>query len=118
MFRLTARRVFMILVLVMAIFAGAQYAPAIFYSFQFNDFIRQEVKYAAAARKSTDDIGRELLDKAKEMHIPITARDIHVTRRGPAFTLDLDYSWPIDLRVYQHELKFHVSETGESFERN
>ena len=117
MFRLTARRLFMILFLIVAIFAGSQYAPALFYSFQFCDFIRQEVKYAAAARKSTDVIGRELLDKAKELHIPITASDIHITRRGPSFTLDLDYSWPIDLRVYQHELKFHVSETGESFEK-
>ena len=117
MFRLTARRLIIIVLLVSAIFAGTQYAPPLFYSLQFNDFIRQEVKYASAARKSTEVIAREILDKSKELHIPITAQDIRITRRGPAFTLDLDYSWPIDLRVYKHDLNFHVSETGESFER-
>src|SRR5262245_59871983 len=102
MFRLNAHRLFMILILIVVVFAGAQYAPAFFYSFQCKDAVRQEVKYAGAARKSTDDVVRELLDKAKQLHIPITTRDIHITRRGPSFTLELDYSWPIDLRVYQH----------------
>ena len=27
--------------------------------------------------------------------------------------LELDYRFPIDLRVYQHDLEFHVSEAGE-----
>ena len=117
MFGITVWRVFLVLILVAAIVAGSQYAPAYFFAIQFNDFIRQEVKYAAAARKSTDVITREVLDKAKELKIPITARDVHITRRGPSFTLDLDYGWPIDLRVYQHELRFHASVSGESFEK-
>ena len=117
MFGLTTRRAFYLLVIAAAIFVGTQYAPPVFYSFQFSDFVRQQVKFAGVGRKSTDDVRREVLDKAKEFNIPITASDIHITRRGPAFTLDLEYSWPIDLRVYKHELKFHTSETGESFEK-
>ena len=117
MLGLNARRIFLILIVVVVLFVGSQYAPAYFTALQFNDFIRQEVKYAGASRKSTDDVKRALLDKAKELKIPLTARDIHITRRGPSFTLDLDYGFLIDLRVYQHELKFHPSEIGESFER-
>jgi hypothetical protein len=117
MFGLNARRVFYILIIAAVIFVGAQYALPVFYSFQFNDFVRQQVKFAGVGRKTTDDVRREVLDKAKEFSIPITSRDIHITRRGPAFTLDLEYSWPIDLRVYKHDLKFHTSETGESFEK-
>jgi hypothetical protein len=117
MFGLNARRLFYILVVAAAIFVGSQYAPAYFYAFQFDDFIQQEVKYAAASKKTPDDIKRELLDKAPEFHIPITPRDIHITHRGPSFTLDVDYTWPIDLRVYHHDLKFHPSGVGEDFER-
>jgi hypothetical protein len=117
MFGLTARRLFYIVLVLVVIYVGTQYIPPVFYAFQFSDFVRQQVKFAGVARKSTDDVRREVLDKARELKIPITSRDIHITRRGPAFTLDLEYSWPIDLRVYKHELKFHSSETGESFEK-
>ena len=117
MFGLNARRLFLILILIALLFAGAQYAPPFFYALQFKDFIRQEVKYASARRKSTEDVKLELLDKAREFKTPLTDRDIHIVRRGPSFTLDLDFGWTIDLRVYQHQLKFHASENGESFER-
>ena len=117
MFGLNARRLFLILILIAVLFAGAQYAPPFVYAFQFKDFIRQEVKYASARRKSTEDVKHELLDKAREFKIPLTDRDIHIVPRGPSFRLDLDFGWTIDLRVYQHQLKFHASENGESFER-
>src|SRR5438874_11918164 len=107
MFRLNVRRVFTISLLAAAIFAGTQYAPPLFYYWQFKDNIRQDVKFAAAKRQTTEDISRDVLDRAKEFYIPITARDIHITRRGVSFTLDVDYHWPVDLRVYQHDMKFH-----------
>jgi len=31
-------------------------------------------------------------------------------------TVEFDYHWPINLRVYKHDLVFHVSESGEIFE--
>jgi hypothetical protein len=98
-------------------FAATQYIPPYYDAFQFNDFIRQEVKFAVSSRKSTDDIRNSVVQKAKELNIPITQRDIKITRRGPAFTLDLEYHFPIDLRVYQHDLVFHANESGEVFDQ-
>jgi hypothetical protein len=37
-------------------------------------------------------------------------------RHGPTFRLELDYHLPVDMRIYQQELTFHVSESGEVFE--
>ena len=42
--------------------------------------------------------------------------DIRITKRGPSFMLEVEYHWPIDLKVYKHELIFHTSEFGEIFE--
>ena len=117
MLGLDARRLTFILILIVAVFASSQYAPAYFYALQFKDFIRQEVKFAGTSRKSIEDVMRDILDQAKEYDIPVTAKDIRVTRRGPSFTLDLDFHFPIDLRVYHHDVIFHASETGESFQR-
>jgi hypothetical protein len=116
MFGLGSRQLFFILLLVCAIFVAFQYAPAYINWFEYNDFIRQEVKYAATSRKSPDALRREIAMKAPEYDIPVTLNDVHVTRRGPSFTLQVDYEWPIDLRIYKHNLKFHISEGGEVFE--
>lgn len=116
MFGLRGRQLLLLLLLIALLFAGTQYVPGYFSAIQFNDFVRQEVKYAVASRKSTDTLRAQALQKASELGIALTKNDIRITRRGPSFTLEIDYKWPINLRVYRHELTFHVSEQGEVFE--
>jgi len=116
MFGLSGRQVFFLLVLVALLFAASQYIPAYFSAFQFNDFVRQEVKYASSSRKTADALRTDILEKASELGIPITKKDIRITSRGPSFTLEVDYQWPIDMKLYRHELLFHTSESGELFE--
>ena len=60
MFGLSGRQILILLILVALLFLGAQYAPAYFAAFQFNDFIRQEVKYAASSRKTTDTLRADI----------------------------------------------------------
>ena len=116
MFGLSGRQILLLLLLVALLFAGTQYVPGYFNAIQFNDFVRQEVKYAVASRKSPDTVRSLVLQKAAELEIPLTKNDIRITRRGPSFTLEIDYRWPVNLRVYKHDLAFHVIESGEVFE--
>jgi hypothetical protein len=116
MFGLNGRQIFILLLLVAVLVAGTQYVPGYFAAFQFNDFVRQEVKYAGAARKTPEAVRDDLLQKATEYGIPLEKQDVHITRRGPAFNIEIEYHWPINLRVYRHELTFHVNESGEVFE--
>ena len=116
MFGLKGRQILILLVLIVLLFAGAQYFPGYFAAFQFNDYIRQEVKFAVATRKSPETIRANVLQKAKELGISLTKNDIHITKRGPSFKLELEYRWHIDMKAYQHELVFHASQLGEVFE--
>ncbi len=116
MFGLSGRQIFILLVLIAVFFAGSQYVPGYFAAFQFNDYVRQEVKYAVTSRKTPEVIKQEALEKAAELGIPLTKEDIQITRRGPAFTIDIEYHWPVDMRLYHQDLLFHVSESGEVFE--
>ena len=115
MFGLNGRQIFILLVLVAILFAGAEYVPAYFAAFEFNDYIRQEVKYAVTNRKTPEMLRTNIVQKANELGIPVQPRDIRITKRGPAFTLELEYRWPINMRLYRHDLIFHSSETGEAF---
>jgi hypothetical protein len=117
MFGLTPRRVFYVAIVVAVIFLAKQYAPPLFARFQFGDSVRQTVKYAAAAEKDVDAVRRAIVSAAEEYDIPIDAKDVKITKRGPTFSVDIDYTWPIDLRFHKHDMQFHISETGEVFEK-
>lgn len=116
MFGLSGRQLFILLVLGVSLYAAMQYVPAYFAAYQFNDFIRQEVKFAVTARKTTDIVRDEIAREARDLGIPLNARDVQFTRRGPSFTVEVEYRWPIDMRLYKHQLVFHAIESGEIFE--
>jgi|SRR5687767_2676821 len=117
MFGLTPKRLFFVAFIVAVIFLAKQYVPPLFSRFQFGDSVRQTVKYAGASNKDVEAVRREIVSAAAEYGLDIKPKDVQFTKRGPSFTVDIEYSWPIDLRFHQHELQFHVSETGEIFER-
>lgn len=116
MFGLRGRQILILLVLIGMLFAATQYVPAYYAAFQFNDSVRQQVKYAGTTKKTVDSLRAEVFQQSKEFGIPITKKDILIKRRGPSFTLEVEYHWPIDLKIYHHQLTFHISQTGELFE--
>ena len=83
MFGLSGRQLFILLTLLVLLFAGTQYLPAYFADFEFNDYLHQQVRFALTSRKPPETIRGEMLQKAKELGIPLTKDDIQITRRGP-----------------------------------
>ena len=75
------------------------------------------MKFALTSKRTPEDVRARIVQEAKDLEIPVTPRDVRISKRGPAFTVECDYFIPIDLRVYKRDLSFHISETGELFER-
>ena len=71
MFGLTGRQILILLVLVGLLFAATQYVPAYFAAFQFNDSVRQAVKFAGTSKKTVDGLRDDVFQQAKELGIPI-----------------------------------------------
>ena len=117
MFGLTPRRVFFVAFALVVIFVAKQYVPPLFSRFQFGDSVRQTVKYAATYSMGIDAVRREIVSAAGDYGLNITPKDVVIVTRGPSFTMDIKYTWPIDLRFHKYDMQFHVSESGESFER-
>src|SRR5262245_25626914 len=105
MFGLTPRRVFFVAFVVATIFLAKQYVPPLFARFGVGDSVRQTVKYAAASSKDFEAVRREIVSAAAEYEIPITAKDIKITKRGLTFSVDIEYSWPIDLRFHKYDMQ-------------
>ena len=117
MLGLSYRQWFILLLLVAVLYAAAQIVPAFVDAYQFNDYIKQEVRFAVPNRRTGDALRAKIVEKAQEYNIGLTAKDIRITRRGPAFTLEFEYIIPVDLRVYHRNLNFRVSENGELFDQ-
>ncbi len=115
MFGISLKKLVTLLLFIAVIFVAVQYSGAYLTRYQFADAVRQSVKYAASTRKGTEDVRREVVDKAQELGIDIGPKDIYITKRGPSFTLEFQYTAIVDLRVYQHPLTFDISEQGEMF---
>src|SRR2546423_3722243 len=109
MFGLKSRQIFFLLVLAAAIYAGTQFIPVYFRAYQFSDFVYSEVKFAASSRTTMGKMRTDILDEARASEIPITARDIRITKHGPTFTLQIEYQLPVDLRFYRRLISFHIT---------
>ena len=116
MFGLLPRGTAYLLVVAVIVFLAVQYVPLYFNAFQFNDAVRQEVKFAGSARRTIDSVREAVLLRAREYSVPVTEDDIKVTREGPFFVVDINYSVRVNLRVYQHEVHFSSSFSGETFQ--
>jgi hypothetical protein len=115
MFGISPKKLFSLLILIALVFVGVQYGSAYLNQYLLRDEVRQSVKYAGTSRKGPEDIRREVVEKAAELGIEIDPQDVQITKRGPAFTLDLQYTTVVNLRVHQHVLTFDISEKGEMF---
>lgn len=91
------------------IFAGVKVVPVYFANYQFQDAIQSESRFALTGypKKGPEDIRDDVFKKAQELNIPAKREDIRVSVSNGAVDIGLDYSVPIDLRVYQFTLQFH-----------
>ncbi len=73
MFGLKARQLFFILFFVAVVYvASHSLLPVYYQAFQFEDFVYQEVKFAASKRKPTEKIRASIADEAKNSDIPVS----------------------------------------------
>jgi hypothetical protein len=115
MFGLGFRQIFFLVLAVVVIFAASQLIPAGYRVIQFEDAVREEVTFASSKRNTTDKVRENILNAAHGQDIPITGRDIHITRRGPAFTVEIEYSIPVNLRLFVYQIRRTLTPSGEYF---
>ena len=118
MFGLKSRQLFFIVFSVAFVYVASKFIAVYYKSFQFSDFVYQEVKFASSKRKPTEKIRAAIADEALSSGIPVKPRDIHITKRGPTFSVEIDYVMPVDLRVYQYVWPFRVATAGPLFEND
>jgi hypothetical protein len=90
-------------------FTAVKIIPVYVNNYQFQDSVEAESRFALTGypKKSVDDIRDDIFKKAQEVGIPAKREDIRVNVANGSVEIGLDYSVPIDLKVYQFTLQFH-----------
>ena len=82
--------------------------PAYYYHLDFDDFVKHE----AQGTRTQAELKRALLNKAEMCLIPLKETDIKITKTGRVFKVAVDYTSPVDLFVYNHDMRFHTIGVG------
>ena len=115
MFGLLPRGTSYILAALIVLVLGVNYVPVYVNAYQFNDAVRQVLKFSGTRGRSPQVMKTAIMAEAAEFDIPVTSESVKVTRDGVILTVEISYKVPIDLQFYQHELSFDSRHTSETF---
>ncbi len=107
------KTILVILFLGIIAFAAVKLIPPYFGNYEVQDHIRQLCIEAAAAPRppSPDVLRNDVVKYAQDQGLPVTPENVKVVVAGK-ISIDLDYSVPVDLKVYTVVLHFTPSAEG------
>ncbi len=88
------------------VFVGFKTLPVYVNSWEIEDYIRQQTPFWLTQRANGDVIRGKVLDKARDLNLPIDADQVQVDASSASVTVTLDYTVPVDLKVYTLNLHF------------
>jgi len=102
-----------VVVVVAFIFVAFKMIPPYFSNYEFEDAIKNEAVQSTYSTRTEDDIRDTILKKAHEYDIPLTTKQVHVTRTGSngagLLVIEANYTVPVDFPGYSMTLEFHPS---------
>jgi hypothetical protein len=104
----------MVIIVAAIIFVLVKAVPPRVNAYQFKDFMTQYSREDCWNR-SHDQMVKDLLDKAKELNLPITSKDIKVSRQGAYINMEAHFDVPVDLKVYRWVMHYDFKQTAEHY---
>ncbi len=95
-------------------YVGFKVIPVRIDAYEFRDTIRQETRMGAV-RDSDAAVAKRILDKAREMDLPVQAKNLSVRRTQSEMIVSASYELPIDLKVTTYVYRFNAEERAPLF---
>ena len=100
-----ALKITFILVVVLTL---ARCIPVYYSSTEYGEFVKHETKRA----RSEWQLKETLLNEAKEYSLPVKESDITFTTTDNVLRVSVDYQVPLNMLIFNHEMKFHAIASG------
>jgi hypothetical protein len=96
------------------IFVAVKVIPVRVNAYEFRDFIQEECRFAATRNKD-EDIYKRIVEKAKELRLPLDKKNLHMERTMHEMVISAKYEQTIDLKVTKYVYKFDHEERAPLF---
>ena len=96
------------------VFLGVKIIPVRINAYEFRDFVQEECRFAAT-RNNDLEIYKRIIDKAKELDIPLDKRNLTLERTTREMIITAKFEQPIDLKFTKYVFKFDQKERAPLF---
>ncbi len=104
------KAIFWTAVLVAVCYSGFKVVPAYFANYQLQDKLQTEARFAVVNHRSDEDLRNVVFKEIQDQDIPARREDIKILENTQrAVRISVDYTVPVDLKVYHFDLHFTPS---------
>jgi hypothetical protein len=101
-----AKGVLILLVLCAMGYTAIQIVPVYVNNYELDDYIRQQTPFWLMQQTPSGAVRDKILAKAKALDLPVTAQQVKIEGSSAKLSVVIDYTVPIDLKVYTLQLHF------------
>jgi hypothetical protein len=99
-------------ILLAAVYAAVKVVPVYVAEYELSDKISEQARFAVVNRYSEDQIRDIIFKVIQDLDIPANREDIKVQNTNHGIMISVNYSVPVDFKVYKTELSFSPSSEG------
>ena len=99
-------------ILFAAVYAAVKVVPIYVAEYQLNDKITEQARFAVVNRYSEDQVRDIIFKVVQDLDIPANREDIKVQNTNHGILISVNYSVPVDFKVYKTEISFSPSSEG------
>jgi hypothetical protein len=99
-------------VLLFAVYAAVKIVPVYVAEYELKDKMAEQARFAIVNRYSEDQVRDVIYKVIQDLDIPATREDIKVLSTNNGIMISVNYSVPVDFKVYKTELSFSPTSEG------
>jgi hypothetical protein len=96
-----------LVVLGVGIYLGFKFVPVMISAYAFRDYLDEEARFAGLPHHDDEMVKTNILHKAKELELPVLAKNVTVERSSNRIEIKADYTVPVVTPVYTYDWQFH-----------
>jgi hypothetical protein len=96
-------------ILIAAVFAAVKVVPAYVADYELKDKITEQARFAVVNRYTEDQVRDIIYKVVQDLDIPANREDIKVQNTNHGVMISVNYTVPVDFKVYKTELTFSPS---------
>jgi cell division protein FtsL len=94
------------LIIAVGVYVAFKIVPAYVNNYQLKDKMQEIARFSVVNHETEEQVRDQVFKEIDDLRLPVRREDIKVTALQKRVTIEVDYTIPVDLQVYQTELHF------------